>query len=52
MNDSEKNRINGDEDKTKYGEQIPTMFSWISLANQKKRAEELDNMTKGKKKEP
>ena len=36
------------ENKTKYGEVIPTMFSWTSLSDQKKRAEELDYMTKSK----
>ena len=35
------------EDSTKYGEFISSYFAWISLPNQKERAEELDNMTKG-----
>ena len=34
------------EDSTKYGEFISSYFAWISLPNQKERAEELDNMTK------
>ena len=34
------------EDGTKYGEFISSYFAWISLPNQKERAEELDNMTK------
>ncbi len=37
------------EDSTKYGEFISSYFAWISLPNQKERAEELDNMTKGQK---
>ena len=49
-------RINGNleekyevgEDSTKYGEFISSYFAWISLPNQKERAEELHNMTKGK----
>lgn len=36
------------EDSTKYGEFISSYFAWISLPNQKERAEELNNMTKGK----
>ena len=34
------------EDSTKYGEFISSYFAWISLPNQKERAEELHNMTK------
>ena len=34
------------EDSTKYGEFISSYFAWISLPNQKERAEELDKMTK------
>ena len=36
------------EDSTKYGEFISSYFAWISLPNQKERAEELHNMTKRK----
>lgn len=36
------------EDSTKYGEFISSYFAWISLPNQKERAEELHNMTKGR----
>lgn len=36
------------EDSTKYGEFISSYFAWISLPNQKERAEQLHNMTKGK----
>ena len=32
-----------------YGEMIPTGFKWVGLDDQKKRAEELNNMTKNKK---
>lgn len=35
------------EDSTKYGEFISSYFAWISLPNQKERAEELNEMTKG-----
>ena len=31
---------------TKYGEFIPTFHSWLGLDEQKKRAQELENMTK------
>ena len=37
------------EDSTKYGEFISSYFAWISLPNQKERAEELENMTKNPK---
>lgn len=37
------------EDSTKYGEFISSYFAWISLPNQKERAEELDAMTKNEK---
>ena len=36
------------EDSTKYGEFISSYFAWISLPNQKEKAEELHNMTKVK----
>ncbi len=36
------------EDSSKYGEFISSYFAWISLPNQKQRAEELDKMTKSK----
>ena len=39
------------EDATKYGEFVSSYFAWISLPNQKERAEELANMTKNKEKE-
>lgn len=34
------------EDATKYGEFISSYFAWISLPEQKQKAQELDNMTK------
>ena len=38
------------EDSTKYGEFISSYFGWITLDQQKRRAEELENMTKSNKK--
>lgn len=34
------------EDTTKYGEFVASYFSWLTPERQKKRAEELNNMTK------
>ena len=34
------------EDTTKYGEFVSSYFSWLPLEKQKKRAKEIDNMTK------
>ncbi len=36
------------EDVTKYGEFVTSYFSWLTPEKQKKRAEELDKMTKQK----
>ncbi len=36
------------EDSTKYGEFVCSYFAWISLPEQKEKAEELQNMTKKK----
>ena len=44
----EKN-ISFKEDKTKYGEFVSSYFQWIPVSEQKKRAEELNNMTKNNK---
>lgn len=33
---------------TKCGEQIPSQFSWMSLDNQKKKANELNKISKNK----
>lgn len=33
------------DDRTKYGEQIPSLFSWITPEEQKKKANELGHMT-------
>lgn len=38
-------KYNKDED-TKYGEFVCSYFSWITLSDQKQRAEEMSNMTK------
>lgn len=43
MDDKEKNYT------TDSGEFVPSYFTWQTLTGQKKRAEELDNMTKDKK---
>jgi len=36
------------EDATQYGEFVSTYFAWIPLPDQKKKAEEMANMTKSK----
>ena len=36
------------EDSTKYGEFISSYFSWLSLSQQKEKAEELEDITKNK----
>lgn len=41
--DKEKREIG--EDATKYGEFISSYFAWISLKDQKNRANELENIT-------
>ena len=43
--DFDKDNI-GDEDVTKYGEFISSYFGWTTLEKQKKRANELENITK------
>lgn len=40
------------EDATQYGEFISSYFAWISLPNQKEKAEELADMTKKGKNKP
>lgn len=49
--DSEKNKFDSEagEDVTAYGEFISSYFAWIPLSKQKRRAEELNEMTKSKK---
>ena len=37
-----------EEDSTKYGEFVTSYFAWIPLDKQKKKAEQLDQMTKTK----
>lgn len=39
------------EDATQYGEFVSTYFAWIPLPDQKRRAEEMNKMTKDNKKE-
>lgn len=38
------------EDSTKYGEFISSYFAWVSLPEQKQKAEKMQNMTKKKDK--
>ena len=38
------------EDSTKYGEFVPTFFTWIGLDEQKEAAKKLENVTKKNKK--
>lgn len=44
------NKYNGNrkvwQNNSNYGEVIPSMFSWLPIEEQKKRAEELDSITK------
>ena len=53
MDDKEVNRLKNEigerEDATKYGEFVSSYFSWLTLARQKERAEDMDNMTKKNK---
>ena len=44
--DRDKSKKEVGEDATKYGEFISSFFGWISLKDQKKKADELENMTK------
>ena len=46
----DENREKKKEDTTKYGEFVPSYFEWMTLEEQKKRAEELNQMTYGGKK--
>ena len=39
-----------EEDVTKYGEFVSSYFAWLTPERQKKRAKEIDNMTKQKQK--
>ncbi len=38
------------EDATKYGEFISSYFAWVSLPQQKRKVDKLENMTKKKEK--
>ncbi len=49
INESLEEKYEVGEDSTKYGEFISSYFAWISLPNQKERAEELNAMTKNQK---
>ena len=48
--EDKKNKINKEvgEDGTKYGEFIPSYFTWITLDGQKEKVEELEKMTEEK----
>ena len=46
LNENLEQKYEVGEDSKKYGEFISSYFAWISLPNQKERAEELDKMTK------
>ena len=48
--DKKSNNTENGEDATKYGEFVSSYFAWITLDDQKKRAEELDESTKKKEK--
>ena len=54
MNDKEinklKNEIGEIEDATKYGEFVSSYFAWVSLPEQKKKVEQLENITKKEEK--
>ena len=43
------NKNKTEEDSTKYGEFIPSQFEWVTLDVQKKKAQELEEMTKKQK---
>ena len=49
MKNKSKNNDEFEEDTTKYGEFISSYFVWTTLSKQKRRAEELNDMTKRKK---
>lgn len=44
-----KEKIEVGEDATKYGEFISSYFAWVSLPQQKEKVEELQEMTKEKR---
>ena len=37
------------ENKTKYGEEIPSMYNWLPIDKQKQKAKKLADVTKDKK---
>ena len=48
MDEKENKKKKFSENKTKYGEFISSFFGWIPIDEQKKRADELNNITKNK----
>ena len=48
MKNNDDKEILENEDTTQYGEFISSYFAWIPLAKQKKRAKELEDITKKK----
>ena len=48
MKNKSKNNDEFEEDTTKYGEFVSSYFAWTTLSKQKRRAEELNDMTKRK----
>lgn len=56
MNEESVSKVkNGDrtevgEDATKYGEFVSSYFAWLSLPEQKKKVEQLENMTRKEEK--
>ena len=47
-----KNKDEEVEGKTKYGEFVSSCFGWVPVSKQKKRAEELNEMTRNDKNKP
>ena len=48
MEGNKKQKKEMGEDATKYGEFISSYFAWVPLPEQKRKAEEMDKMTKDK----
>lgn len=47
-NEKTRNNMRETEDATKYGEFISSYFAWIGLERQKRKAKEMETMTKEK----
>lgn len=45
-----KHSISEIEDATKYGEFVSSYFAWLTLDRQKKKAKDMENMTKNNRK--